>query len=272
MTEGVTTTEHHGTILQPEAHFPSIGPETVFHIGSWPIANSTLMLIVSGILVIAVTYALRKKLREVPGLFQNICESIYESIEGLLVQLTGDIARSKIILPTLGSVIIFIMLSNFMGHIPLLTSITYKGEPVFRSATADFNTTFALAVGAVLAVQFIGFRENGFGYLGHFFKFKEVYRGFKQGIGAGMIAIVEFFVGLLELIGEFIRIISLSVRLFGNMFAGKVVMAIAIGSFAYVLPALWLGFEFLVAFVQALVFTSLVTVYYTMVLKHDENH
>ncbi len=272
MTEGQTTIEHHGTLLQPAAHFPTIGPETVFHIGSWPVANSTLMLVLTAVLVAVATFVLRKQLAEVPKTFQNICELAYESIEGLLVQLTGDAARSKIILPTLGAVIVFIMLSNFIGHIPLLTSITYHGEPVFRSATADFNTTFALAVGAVLAVQFIGFRENGFGYLGHFFKFKEVYRGFKEGIGAGTIAIVEFFVGLLELIGEFIRIISLSVRLFGNMFAGKVVMAIAIGSFAYVLPALWLGFEFLVAFVQALVFTSLVTVYYTMVLKHDDSH
>jgi F-type H+-transporting ATPase subunit a len=129
-----------------------------------------------------------------------------------------------------------------------------------------------LALGAVIAIQFVGFAENGFGYLGHFFKFKEVYRGFKQGIGAGMIAIVEFFVGLLELVSEFIRVVSLSVRLFGNMFAGKVVMAIAIGSFAYILPAVWLGMEFLVAFVQALVFASLVTVYYTLVLKHEDRH
>lgn len=267
----IEVVEKTGTLLRPHAHFPSIGPETVFHIGSWPIANSTLMLVLSACIVLGLVYVLHKTKNIIPNTFQNIAEMLYESIEGLFVQLTGDNKHASKILPTIGSVLLFIGLSNFIGHVPLLTSITYKGEPIFRSATADFNTTFALALGVVIAIQFVGFKENGFGYLGHFFKFKEVYRGFKQGIGAGMIAIVEFFVGLLELVSEFIRVISLSVRLFGNMFAGKVVMAIAIGSFAYILPAVWLGMEFLVAFVQALVFASLVTVYYTLVLKH-ENH
>ena len=254
MNEENITTEHTGVLksfFQPHPHFPSIGPETVFHIGSFPVANSTLMLVLSSAIVILTVIILNKKLKEIPSIFQNISEMMYESIEGLFVQLTGSTKHADKVLPTIGSVLIFIGLSNFIGHIPLLTSITYEGEPVFRSATADFNTTFALALGSVLMIQFIGFKENGFGYLGHFFKFKGVYNGFKKGIGEGMIAIIEFFVGLLELISEFIRIISLSLRLFGNMFAGKVVMAIAIGSFAYVLPAVWLGMEFLVAFVQA---------------------
>ena len=230
------------------------------------------MLVLSVLIVAVISFIITKSTKPVPGGFQNIFESLYESMEGLFLQLTGSKKLASKVLPTIGSILLFIGLSNFIGHVPLLTSITYDGQPVFRSATADFNTTLALAVGAVLAIQFAGFRENGFGYLGHFFKFKQVYRGFREGVGAGMIAIIEFFVGLLELVGEFIRIISLSVRLFGNMFAGKIVMAIAIGSFAYVLPALWLGFEFLVAFVQALVFASLVTVYYTLVLKHEDEH
>ena len=275
MTKETATIEHVSGIkafFQPHPHFPSIGPEIVFKVGNFPVANSTLMLVLSIVLVIITVIALNKKLREVPKAFQNICEMLYESIEGLFVQLTGSTKHADKVLPTIGSVLLFIGLSNFIGHLPLLTSITYNGEPVFRSATADFNTTFALALGSVLMIQFIGFKENGFGYLGHFFKFKGLYLGFKKGIGEGMISIVEFFVGLLELVSEFIRIISLSLRLFGNMFAGKVVMAIAIGSFAYVVPAIWLGMEFLVAFVQALVFASLITVYYTLVLKHEDGH
>lgn len=280
MTEAIIKTEVGQTeaiektasFFKPHAHFPSIGPETVFHIGDWAVANSTLILVLSLVIISITLFIFNKRKKMVPNMFQNILESIYESIEGLMLQLTGSKKIADRVLATVGSVLLFIGFSNFIGHVPLLTSLTYKGEPVFRSATADFNTTFALALGAIIVIQFIGFKENGLGYLGHFFKFKEVYRGFKQGIGAGMISLIEFFVGLLELVSEFIRVISLSVRLFGNMFAGKVVMAIAISSFAYVLPALWLGMEFLVAFVQALVFASLVTVYYTLVLKHEENH
>lgn len=270
--EKTTTEEHHYTILQPHAHFPSIQPETVFKIGNFPVVNTTLMLVLSVFVVLFATIVLVRNISLIPKTFQNIVEMIYEAILGLIEQLVGDKERAAKAVPILGSVMVFIGLSNFMGHIPLLTSIKWGGESVFRSATSDFNTTFALAVGSILIIQIIGFRENGIGYLGHFFKFKEVYNGFRKSIGEGMISIVEFFVGLLELIGEFIRIISLSLRLFGNMFAGKVVMAIALGSFAYVLPALWLGFEFLVALVQALVFTSLITVYYAMVLKKDGGH
>lgn len=263
--------EKNSSILQPNVHFPTISPETIFHIGNFKIANSTLMLTLTVLLVLIFSVFIFKNRKEIPGKIQNISEVIYEKILSLLNQLTGDIKRAELILPAIGSVMVFIVLSNFMGHIPLLTSITYHGEPVFRSSSADFNTTFALALGSVIIIQIIGFKENGFSYLGHFFRFKQVYNGFKKGFGAGAISIVEFFVGLLEFVGEFIRVISLSVRLFGNMFAGKVVMAIALGTFAYVLPAVWLGFEFLVAFVQALVFTSLVTVYYTMVLKSNKH-
>jgi F-type H+-transporting ATPase subunit a len=260
------------SLLQPHAHFPSIKPETVFTVGAVPVASTTLMLGVSVLLVAFLSYILVRNISAVPKTFQNIVELIYEAIEGLIEQLVGDKKRAFSAVPVLGSVMVFIGLSNFMGLVPLLGSITFNGHHMFRSATSDFNTTFALAVGSILIIQIIGFKENGIGYLGHFFKFKEVYTGFKKSIGEGMIAIVEFFVGLLELIGEFIRVISLSLRLFGNMFAGKVVMAIAIGSFAYVLPALWLGFEFLVALVQALVFTSLIAVYYAMVLKKEDGH
>jgi F-type H+-transporting ATPase subunit a len=269
-----TKTESHKeySMLQPHAYTPGIKPETVFTVGSFPIASTTLMLSLTIILVAYVSFVLVKNMSVIPRTFQNIAEMMYEGIAGLIEQLVGDKKRAFSAVPVLGSLMIFIGLSNFMGLVPLLGSITYNGHHVFRGATSDFNTTFALAVGSILIIQIIGFKENGIGYLGHFFKFKEVYNGFKKSVGEGMISIVEFFVGLLELIGEFIRIISLSLRLFGNMFAGKVVMGIALGSFAYVLPALWLGFEFLVSLVQALVFTSLIAVYYAMVLKKEGGH
>lgn len=257
------------TSLGVPAHMPSIAPETVFHIGSFPVANTTLMLVAT-IFIVGLTIALLGKLQLVPRMFQNVLESLYELIEGLLAQLLGSESKAKQAVPILGSIFVFIGLSNLLGLVPGISSFTYNGVHIFRSATSDFNTTLGLALGAVIAIQFIGFKHNGlFGYLGHFIKIKSVYTGFKKSIGDGFIGLIELFVGLLELVGEVVKIVSLSLRLFGNMFAGKVLMTILLTSCAYVLPALWLGMELLVAVVQALVFGSLVTVYYSLVTADD---
>jgi F-type H+-transporting ATPase subunit a len=113
-TSVIETAEKTGTIFQPHAHFPSIGPEVVFHIGSWPVANSTLMLILSVFLVLGLVYALHKVKKIVPGTFQNIAETLYESIESLFVQLTGDNKHASKVLPTIGSVLVFIGLSKYL--------------------------------------------------------------------------------------------------------------------------------------------------------------
>jgi F-type H+-transporting ATPase subunit a len=228
-------------------------------------------------LVLVLVFSLMVKFlfskKGLPGKFQNLLENFYELLEGLFEQLTGDKTQAKIVIPTVGSILVFIGLSNFLGHIPGLSSITLGEHHLFRSATSDFNTTFSIALIAVIGIQIIGFKQNGFlGYLGHFFKFKDVYLGFKKGLGEGAISLITFFVGILELFSELIKVISLSLRLFGNIFAGKIIMSILISSFAYILPSVWLGMEFLVAVVQALVFSSLITVYYTLVLKHEEKH
>jgi F-type H+-transporting ATPase subunit a len=263
---------HSDSFFQLHPHAPGIKPEVIFHIGEFPIANSTLMLFLTALVVLVFGIFVHKKYSQkgVPSSFQNLLEILYEKLEGLFVGLTGSEKQGNIVLPIVGSMLLFVGISNFMGHIPILSSITdEEGAHLFRGATTDFNTTFSLGLIAVIGIQFVGFKENGLGYLGHFFKFKEVYHGFKSGISDGFLSLITFFVGLLELVSEFIKIISLSLRLFGNLFAGEIIKTIALASFAYGIPAVWLGMEFLIAVVQALVFGSLITVYYTLVLKHD---
>jgi len=146
-----------------------------------------------------------------------------------------------------------------------------KGSQIFRTPTADFNTTFGLAFGSIFIIQLVGIKEWGlFGHIGKFLQFKEVFLGFKKGFSFGSTALISFFVGLLDIIGEIAKVISLSLRLFGNMYAGEVLTIVLFGSLAYLLPSLWLAMGLLSAVVQAMVFGSLVTVYYAMALKPDE--
>jgi F-type H+-transporting ATPase subunit a len=122
-------------------------------------------------------------------------------------------------------------------------------------------------------MQIVGMKEQGvFGYLSHFIQIKQVVKGFRKSIGEGAVAIIGFLVGLIEIISELAKMLSLSLRLFGNLFAHEVLTVILLGAFAFGVPALWMGMGVLVGVVQSIVFTALVTVYYSLVLKKEGGH
>ncbi len=140
--------------------------------------------------------------------------------------------------------------------------------PALRPANTDLNTTLGLALIAMLFIQFWGIQANGpFSYGGRFLRVGEIFKG---RIGFGLL---DLYVGLLETIGEFAKIISFTFRLFGNMFAGEVLLLFIawLVPFVGVLP--FMGLELFVGFVQALVFAGLTLVFSTMaVASHGEEH
>lgn len=270
-------TELGGHFWQAHEALPQVNADNLFDIGPFTVANSTMFSFLTIILfIIVIFYAKRFSL--IPNSFQNLIEMFYEALLGLIIQIVGDRHRAEKIMPIVGSVFTYILLSNLLMMIPGLSSITYHsaiGEvPLLRGGTADFNTTFGLALAAVLIIQYVGIQERGvLGHMGHFIQLGGMigaFRGHKSfATRAGEFGngLIMFFVGLIEIIGEFAKIISLSLRLFGNMFAHEILTIIIMGSFAIVVPVIWMGMGLLVGVVQAIVFTSLITVYYSLVLK-----
>ncbi len=255
--------------LQIERGISGIEPDVIFRIGNFPISNTTLLLSFIALVLFLFSYFKISKYVWNPTRGQALAEMFYEMILGLVNQITGSRRLAEKILPLIGALIVFIGISNMIGLIvPGLTSITYDGISIFRTPTSDFNTTFALALGCILLTHVVSIMDYGFfGHIGKFLKFKEIYLGFKSGIGNGFMAIVDFFIGALDIVGEFAKIIALSLRLFGNMYAGEVLMVIIFGGLAFALPALWMAMSLLSAVVQAIVFSSLVTAYYTLAVK-----
>jgi len=246
----------------------SINSETIFSIGWFNIKNSTMSIFLLLILILLVCVFVIRKLKLRPNNGQIILEMIYEGIESFLFKLTGDKRQASALFPVIGTLFLFILLSNLVGSIPVLTSFTFNGKPIFRPPTADFNTTFSLALGALVVIQALSIKSFGvFGYIGRFLKFKEIFLGFRSGISNGFTAIIEFFIGILDIISEIAKVISLSLRLFGNMYAGLILVTVISASLAYVLPSAFVALGLLSAVVQAIVFSSLVTVYYKMSLK-----
>lgn len=248
-----------------------IQPDVVFTIGNFKVANSTLMILFLAIvfLIFGLTYVRKFKLR--PGKLQSIVEMIYESIVGLVEQITNNREHAKKIFPIIASILVYFAIANVIAIIPGLTDITYNGVAIMRTPTSDFNTALGVSLASVVALNIVSFRSYGFiGYLGTFFNLKGVYRGFKKSVMDGFMGLIDLFVGLLNIIGEVAKVVSLSFRLFGNVYAGQVLAIIIMGAFAYGLPVVWTVMSSFTGILQGMVFASLVAVYYTLALKPVE--
>ncbi len=266
-------TKVESTILHVNEEIPSIVAPTLGDIGPLTIATSTITVMFITILIVALCMSVSRA-KMIPSKFQHILEIFYEMVSSFITSIIGDKERAKKVVPYVGALMVYLIIANLLPMIPGLNSFyIHVGEtevPLFRGATTDFNTTFGLALAVVLSMQIIGMREQGvFGYLSHFIQIKQVYRGFRKSFGEGMVSIIGFFVGLIEIISEIAKMLSLSLRLFGNLFAHEVLTVILLGAFAIGVPAIWMGMGLLVGVVQSIVFVALVTVYYSLVLKKE---
>ncbi len=240
----------------------SIAAEPLFNIGSLVITNSLLASIVTTVVlsIFAIIISLTVKLR--PGRLQAIAEEALSFILDLAESSGGKAAREFV--PLGISLFFFILMSNWIGLLPGFGSIFLEriehGEietiPLLRGATADLNTTLALALVAFFSIQFYGITKAKLGYLKKFINFTSP---------------INFFVGILEIISEFAKIISFSFRLFGNVFAGEVLLAVIIGLIPFIAPLPFLGLEVFVGFIQALVFAMLTMIFIQLAMtQHSE--
>jgi F-type H+-transporting ATPase subunit a len=219
------------------------------------------MLGITAIVAIVLILATRGK-KDVPGFFQNFAEWSYESLSGWSFGMGGSKAGRYI--PIFAAFFILILAFNWSGLIPGIGIL-----PATRAPTSDLNVTLGLALFAWFYFQAQGFRRLGVG--GYLSKFFPVYE-FKNGIGAGLIAL---FVGAVELILEFVKPITLSMRLFGNIYGGEVALAIVTAlAGALLIPVALYGLEIILTFVQALIFATLTLMFILAAIEshHDGEH
>lgn len=257
--------------FQVAAEQPTIQPDTLFSIGTLPVTNAMITGVMVTLLFAVMCAIVTKKKSLVPGGFQAMVESVVEAFIGLLESITGQRAYALALLPIIGALFLFMAVSNLILLIPGLGSITVDGVALLRTPTNDFNTTFSIAFAMIIVTQVASIKAYGlFGHIGKYIKIKEVFLGFKEGIGAGMLAIIDFLIGLLDVISEIAKVVSLSLRLFGNMYAGEVLAAIFLGAFALFIPAPWLAMNILVGILQALVFGALTAAYFTLAVPTED--
>jgi F-type H+-transporting ATPase subunit a len=257
------------------SHDTTLFAEPILHYKDFAITNALLTSWVAVIIIIIMSFIIRLKLKEVPKGIQNFFEVIIEGALSLCDQVTNDRALSLQIFPIAISVFFFILVNNWIGLIPLggfgileKSSDGLSFVSFLRGGTADINTTLALAIMTVIGANVFGAFSIGiwktFNKYVNLKAIGSIWDKIRKEPTIVLVAPITFFVGLIEIIGEFAKVASLSFRLFGNVFAGEVLLASMAALFAYVVPIPFIFLEILVGVIQALIFSILLVVYFTI--------
>ena len=236
----------HGIVLKPQV---------LGFLGALPVTNTLLVSWIVITILTIVSIVATWRARAVPFGLQNFTELVIEGGYNMVSDLAGS--RAKVFFPFVFTFFLYIILANWLGLFPGMGTIFYKGEPLFRSLNSDLNMTLGLAllsavVTHIFAVKYLGIKN----YLLRWVALNPIF----------------LFVGILEIVSEFTKIISLSFRLFGNIFAGEVVLSTVAGIFAFVLPLPFYFLEIVVGFVQAAVFMMLTLVFMVLLTDKHESH
>ena len=277
--------------------------ENFLGLGPFYLVNTLPTLAVTIVLLLVIAFAANRSLKQsantdlVPRGIGNVVEAILEMLYNLTEGSAGKYA--KMIFPWFATIMIYVLFANLLKLIPGFESIGvlhpahgeghaiaqlgggwaslqpekleeggYILAPFFRGISVDLNFTASLALIAVVMIQVIGFRAQGIGYLSKFFNTRRMFK-------VPFFGAMDFLVGLLELISEISKILSFAFRLFGNMFAGIVLVAIVaglLGKFS-ILPAMIMMFELFVGVIQAFVFGMLTMVFMAQATQgHGDEH
>ncbi len=241
--------------LAPDDPMPTGQLVIAFHPS---ITSSIVTMWIVEILLLLVALLAVRGLRDVPRGLQNVVEWAYELLHDFGTSIGGAEARRHI--PVYAAFFLLILFSNWSGLVPPVGKLEE-----LRAPTSDVNITIGLALFAFSYFEFQGFRALGIG--GYLSKFFPIYE-FRDGIGAGLIAM---FVGLIELLLEFVKPVTLAMRLFGNIYGGEVALAVMTALTIAVIPVALFFLELILNFAQALIF-SVLTLMFTLIAIESHQH
>ena len=264
-------------------HETTLYAEPIFHVGRFFVTNSLITSWIAVIVLLVFFVLIGKKIRKIPKGIQNIFEILLEKALELADSITGNRKKSEKFLPIALALFLFVLINNWLGLLPGVGTIGFIESqnssrifiPLLRGGTADINTTLALALFAIIASHIFGVLTIG--VWNHFNKYinlkalRAIPKEIRGDISIILINPIKAFVGIVEIIGEIAKVASLSFRLFGNIFAGEVLLASMMALFAFILPLPFIFLEIIVGLIQALIFAMLALVFMAIATDaHEE--
>lgn len=260
----------------------TLAPQILFYIGSFPITNSFLWAVILSLTLIIVSILVTKSLKKVPGRFQSLFEILIEGAYSFVISVVGSEKKARKVFPLVFSMFFLILIANLATFIPGQSAISLKKAegtvPLFRTIIADYSLVFVMTMISIITTQIVAIFVHGpFGYIGKFLNFSGIKEFFvllfKGKVKIGVLAqgLLDLFLGVMDIVGELSKIISLSFRLFGNMFASEVLTAIILFLAPFIAPLPFQFLGLLTAVVQAFVFSVLTLIFINMASEIEEN-
>lgn len=238
-----------------------LAPQIVGYFGSLPITSTLITVWLTMVLLVVFAFFMRSQLKEVPGKLQSIVELTVGGLYDFTATTLENKELARKYFPILMTIFLFLLAMNWVGLLPGVTSVGYWHDghliPFFYPPATDLNITLAFAFISMAVIEFAGILALGaFKYGGKFINFSSP---------------INFIVGLIELISELGRIVSFSFRLFGNIFAGKTMLVVAIFFVPFVLPVPIMIYETFVGFIQAGVFMFLTLIFIKLAVAEPQH-
>jgi F-type H+-transporting ATPase subunit a len=273
--------------LQVGRPFVKLPSEPIFHVGGFNITNTIIASWVTILVLFILFFFATRKMKIIPGRMQSFAEVVVEGIYNTIEGVAGE-KHVRTFFPLITTIFLYVVTNALLALTPLWGTwgpIEHSAEgtvvvPFLRAANTDINLTLSIALISFCFIEYLGFSKIGpLKYLDSFFQFSELgkafgklFKGDGKSFASGLaFGFINIYVGLLEVLSHFIRIVSFTFRLFGNMTAGEILLGVMTFLVAFIAPVPFYGLETLVGFLQAMIFAGLTLVFGVMaVTSHHE--
>ncbi len=268
------------SVSQPHPELPA---EEVFHLFDLPITNSVISAWLSIVVLAGLFFAATRRPKLVPSRLQSLMELVLERLLNFCQGVAGE-KNGRRFFPVVATIFLFVITNAWLSLLPGFGTILIsnaEGEAVhlLRGPNTDINFPMVLAAVSFVAVGYFGIRSLGLPFIGQYFNVRRFFGSFGQifmgnlrsGLSQLFMGFIDIVVGALELLSVFVRIVSFTFRLFGNMTAGEILILMIMFLAPWVAALPFYGLELFVGFVQALIFGGLTLVFLTVAVTHHES-
>ena len=249
----------------------NLAPNTIFTIGDFAVKNSMLASIFISIVLIILALLIRRGAGVIPTRTQTAFEMVFDFMFEKMEMIFGSRKVAIKFIPLIITIFLFLLVANQFSFIPLVESIVINGNDILRTPTSDYSLPIALAVIVLFIAHALALSKSPIRHIGNFIKIAPFFK--IKSIRELPMVLMDFAMGLLDIVGEFAKFASISTRLFGNVFAGGVVVLV-ISSLTvftrYFVPMPFIILGILSGLVQAFVFAMLATIFISSSLKGVE--